>query len=104
MSAMPPDELALMALQVEALYRCTPEGRLLTVNEVGLLEDQPVAQRFFMGRTLRGNVWRVRHDLPNPLVEELERLCRAEPSPLEWMSPPQQRDKIMALLDTHSPI
>jgi RimJ/RimL family protein N-acetyltransferase len=68
-------DLALMELHVEALYRHTPEGRLLETRE-----PEPVrAPRFFLGRTRRGNLWRFRHDLPESLVRGLDALAAAEP-------------------------
>jgi RimJ/RimL family protein N-acetyltransferase len=96
--------LAIMALQVAALYRCTPAGRLLAVNEPGPEAEQPLAPRFFMGRTPAGHHWRFRHDLPAELMIALERLCQAEPLPASLLAPPRQRAPIMRLLAEHAPI
>src|SRR5207248_2510080 len=68
-------DLTLMELHVEALYRHTPEGRLLETREV----DAARAPRFFLGRTRRGNLWRFRDDLPAPLVRGQDALAAAEP-------------------------
>lgn len=66
---------ALMALHVEVLYRCTPEGRLRETRE----ESPARAPRFFLGRTREGHLWRVRDDLPAALVRDLDALAAAEP-------------------------
>jgi GNAT superfamily N-acetyltransferase len=87
-----------MELQVETLYRCDPDGRLRCVNEPG----DPIAPRFFMGRTPGGNLWRFTHDLPDDLVQALEQLCRAEPVSDDLASPPQHYAAVRAALHTHA--
>jgi hypothetical protein len=90
----------LMAIQVEALYRCDADGRLRCVNEPG----DPPAERFFMGRTAQGNLWRFRHDVPTPIVEQLEALCRSEPISAELARVPLHYDAIRAVLQAQAPI
>jgi hypothetical protein len=68
--------LALIETQVATLTVCTPEGRLLRENDPFAGNT---ADRFFLGRTAEGNVWRCRHDLPDALVAELEAIVRSEP-------------------------
>lgn len=68
-------DLDLITLQAATLYRLDPFNRLLTINEPG---GKP-APRLFLGRTGAGNVWRLRHDLPAELADELAALLRAEP-------------------------
>ncbi|HEX6292901.1 MAG TPA: GNAT family N-acetyltransferase [Herpetosiphonaceae bacterium] len=57
-----------------------------------------------MGRTLEGNIWRFRHDLPVDLVRELEQLCRSEPVAANLTDPPQHAVAIRAALHAHAPI
>ncbi|MCX6049083.1 MAG: GNAT family N-acetyltransferase [Chloroflexi bacterium] len=90
----------LMQLQINTLFHSDSAGRLRSVNEPG----EPLAPRFFLGRTLHGNLWRVRHDLPASLVAELELLCDAEPIASDLQSPPQHYAAIKALLNAHAPI
>jgi hypothetical protein len=89
-----------MQLQAETLYRYNAEGRMLCVNEPG----DPPADRFFMGRTLQGNLWRFRYDLPAAIVEQLEALCRTEPISAELARPPLHYDAIRAVLQVQAPI
>ena len=89
-----------MELQTETLYRCNADGRLRCDNEPG----DPIAPRFFLGRTPGGNLWRLRHDLPDDLVQALDRLCRAEPVRADLAPPPQSYDAIRAALAAHAPL
>jgi RimJ/RimL family protein N-acetyltransferase len=93
-------DLHLMQLQAETLYRYDADGRMLCVNEPG----DPPADRFFMGRTPQGNLWRFRYDLPSAIVEQLEALCRAEPISAELAHPPLHYDAIRAVLQAQAPI
>lgn len=92
--------LELMELHLHTLYGCAPDGRLQWVNELG----KPPAPRFYMGRTRDGNLWRFRHDLPAATVEQLNRLCRAEPVTADLASPPRAYAAIRAVLHDHAPI
>lgn len=89
----------LMEIHIRTLYLLNEEGRLVAVNEMG----NPPPPIFFMGRTLEGNFWHFRHDLPDALVAELDRLCRAEPVAAQLGDPPQQFAAIHALLDAYLP-
>lgn len=73
-----PSALELMRQQVRALYT-------FKAGELHLIADtdpqgQTPAPRFFLGRTLQGNVWHVRHNLPAAIKTELDALGRSEPS------------------------
>src|SRR5262245_18759926 len=57
-----------------------------------------------MGRTLQGNVWRFRHDLPEALLHDIERWCRAEPIAVNLADPPRNAAAIRAALHAHAPI
>jgi RimJ/RimL family protein N-acetyltransferase len=93
-------ELDYMALQVGTLFVLDARGRLLHSNE----PDPPDAPLFFMGRTPTGNIWRFRHDLPDDLVAELDRLCRAEPLVSEFSQPPACYEALRAVLEEYAPI
>jgi hypothetical protein len=87
-------DLQRMTIHIDTLYRCDHDGRLRYVNEPG----DPTAPRFYMGRTLAGNLWRFRHDLPIDLVAQLEQLCQAEPITDDYTKLPQNYAAIKALL------
>jgi hypothetical protein len=93
-------DLLLMAIQVDTLFRCDPDGRLRHVNE----PDTPLAPRFFMGRTPAGLIWRTRFDLPADSVEQLDDLCRSELPTADLRSPPRNYAAIKAVLHEHAPI
>jgi GNAT superfamily N-acetyltransferase len=95
-----PSNVQLMDVHIDTLYRCDPDGRLRSVNEL----DGPTAPRFFMGRTPEGNRWRFRYDLPDALVRQLEPLCQAEPASADMMRLPQNYPAITAVLQAHAPI
>jgi RimJ/RimL family protein N-acetyltransferase len=90
----------LLALQIDTLFRPTPDGRLRCVNEAG----DPPAPRFFLGRTRDGNLWRFHVDLPARVVERLEAICQAEPVTMEFTTPPRQAAAIRAVLAEHAPV
>ncbi|MCL4859964.1 MAG: GNAT family N-acetyltransferase [Caldilineaceae bacterium] len=103
MSGVPADD-ALLAIQIDTLYRCDPDGRLRYVNESGSVATLPPAPRFFMGRTRGGNRWRFGHDLPQPVIGELEPLCQAEPVVEDFAAPPTHAAAIRRILAQHAPI
>lgn len=65
----------LMRLHVEALFTCDAAGRLLASNQ----PDPVAAPRLFLGRTVEGNAWWLRHDAGPALAAELEALCEGLP-------------------------
>jgi hypothetical protein len=91
--------LQLMALQIETLFTRDAAGRMLRVNE----PDGDPAPRFFLGRTAEGNIWRVRHDTPDDLARELDRICRAEPIVQHFEAPPLCLEAVRALLGDDAP-
>ena len=98
-------DLQLIEIQVSALFVCDVDGRLRYIREPGYAEAElDPAPRFFMGRTLQGNLWRFRHDLPDDIVRDLEQLCRAEPVAVNLADPPSNTEAIRALLNAHAPI
>jgi hypothetical protein len=57
----------LIEIQTNTLFTHDNAGRIVAVNE----PDGAAAPRFFLGRTVEGNVWRFRHDLPEHLIQQL---------------------------------
>lgn len=90
---------ALIELQAEALFTHDASRRIVRVNKPG---GGP-APRFFFGRTLEGNAWRVRQDVPDDIARELDRLAASEPVSSDLESPPAYLDAMMAALDRHQP-
>jgi hypothetical protein len=93
-----------MASQVQTLYTCTPEGRLLRDNDPF---GEPAAPRFFLGRTLVGNLWKVGHNLPAGVAAELIALARAEPICLDaagLATEPALAGPVRAALARHGPV
>jgi RimJ/RimL family protein N-acetyltransferase len=90
---------ALMEIHVGALYRVDSRNRLLAVNEPG----DPPPPRLFFGRTRSGHLWRFRHDLAEPIVDELEALLRAEPVTADLSQPPRCLPELQMVLARHAP-
>lgn len=89
----------LMELHVEAMFTHDPNMRLRTINEPWPGEDP--APRFFLGRTADGSaLCRFRHDVPDELVEQLERLCADEPSIMDFQTKPKHFEAYMNLLQS----
>ena len=57
-----------------------------------------------MGRTRTGNVWHVRHDIPDGLTREIGVLCRSEPLAKRLMRPPRIAAAIRASIQTGGPL
>lgn len=84
---------------------CDAQGRLRYIREPGYEESElDPAPRFFMGRTLHGNVWRFRHDLPDAAVHAVDQLCRNELIAVNLTDPPHQAAAIRAVLHEYVPI
>ena len=94
------NELELMDLHRDALYRRDDAGRLHSVNE----SPYPPAPRLWMGRTRAGNRWSLRCDLPAGLAAELERLLAGAPIAAELDPAPWMHEPILALLEQHAPV
>jgi GNAT acetyltransferase len=92
----------LMRIHVAALFGCDANGRLRYVREPWGKPYPP--PRFYMGRTVRGNVWHFRHDLPDELVQKLEVLCRSEPTTADLKTPSSAAMSLKAVLQDHRPI
>ena len=92
-----------MAIQARVLFTSDAQSRLLLINEPGNTITH--APRFFLGRTLSGNVMRYRADLPEGLVQELKALSTDEPSVrTEFNEPPRHAERYVQLLASHAPV
>lgn len=89
-----------MERHVQALFTHDDRGRLRLVNE----PDGAEAPRFFLGRTVEGNVWRFRFDLPEGLAEQLEAVCLKEPAAGELQQEPAHFTGYLSLLEKHSSV
>ncbi len=96
-----PNALAMLDLQIAALFIHDANGRIQRSNEP--LPNSP-APRFFFARTLDGNRWRFRDDLPSPVVEQLETLAASEPAMTDIRRSMENLERIRAVLATHAPI
>lgn len=91
-------------MQADALYVHDANNRLLRINEP---DPEGPAPRFFMIRTMAGNVWRTRYDLPLDLTTDLDRLSTHEPiicGLKELREPPYHLAEYTELLKQHAPI
>jgi GNAT superfamily N-acetyltransferase len=88
----------LMTMHVEALYTYDANSRLLHINEP---DGGGLADKFFLGRTREGHLWRFRSDLPDSLVERLEALCKEEPVQ-DFPEKPLHYGKYLQLLEAKS--
>ncbi len=98
------DELmvvALLDMHVEALFTHDADGCIMRSNEP---HPNRRAPRFFFGRSLGGNRWRFRDDLPIAVVERLDALAAAEPVATDLRSPAVFLDRVRAVLADHMPI
>lgn len=89
-----------MKLHVATMFGCDANGRLRYVREPWGSSRAP--PRFYMGRTVRGNVWHFRHDLPDELVRKLELICRSEPITDDLGRPARATAAVRTTLQVHS--
>lgn len=92
----------LMRIHVATLFDCDTNGRIRSLRRPWSRPGD--APRFFMGRTLQGNVWLFRHDIPEDLKRELEVLCLSEPVAKHLSHPPRMAAAIRAALRARGPI
>ena len=92
-------------MQASTLFVCDTNGRLRFIREPGYEEPElDPAPRFWMGRTLEGNVCRFRYDLSADLVRDLEQICRSEPPAANVAELPLTATTIRAALHAQAPI
>lgn len=94
-------DFELLQMQTDALHVHDVRKRLVSINEPD--PDNP-APRFFLARSLAGNIWRIRYDLPDDLGAELERLAASEPVVSDLGERPYHFAKYIKLLEAHMPI
>ena len=90
----------LVHQRLEALYRCDPRGRMVTVNEW----DGRAAPRFHLMRTAQESIARYRTDLADDLVARLEQLRVQEQVGRQSGKLPALCSKYLELLSSHAPI
>jgi hypothetical protein len=100
MTGAQPSPLELMRMHVEALYVHDARSRIGSTNE---WRARP-APRFFLGRTIAGNLWRFGAHLPDGLARELEPLCQDEPTTTGLPRTPLHRAELVRLLESHLPV
>jgi RimJ/RimL family protein N-acetyltransferase len=97
----PRGDRAWMDLQLSVLFRCDARGRIEAVTAPGAI-PQP---RVFLGRTLEGNLWRVRADLPADLAREAEAILASEPVAARLDgAPPASAPALRELLSRSAPV
>lgn len=100
--AEPPTDLHWMEHQVRALYRHDAQGRLIPdARTTGTAAAPPL---LFLGRTRHGNLWRLRADLPAPLLRELARLLAAEPIQPVTEEFPSRVATLRERIQAHTPL
>ena len=77
-------DLELAEIDLETVFTHDTRGRIIAANE----PDGEPAPRFIFGRTRQGNLWRVRHDVPEEIARRLEELAAAEPVGDDLETPP----------------
>lgn len=92
--------LELMEMQAQALF--TYDGNK-NIREVNDMYHGP-APRFFLGRTLEGDVLRFRFDLPHEIAKRLADLIAAEPAHEMLQMDPILLEKIKGILREHQEI
>lgn len=96
------DDLELLQMHVDALFIHDGHQRLVCTNEP---DPAGPAPRFFLGRSAKGNVWRVRHDVPDGLAAKLGRLAAAEPILMDGTyQAPLYRATYVELLEQDTPV
>jgi hypothetical protein len=94
-----PDPLELMILQEQSYFTHDQNGRILLADEPW--DGTRPGPRFYLGRTIDGKIIRkYRHDLPDKIVDELERVSRDEIAALEFDDYPKNRDEYLKILET----
>ena len=95
-----PSNLEMMELHVEALFLRDERRRLAAVNDV----DRRPAPRLFLGRTVEGNIWRFRRDLPEELVAGLEAILVDEPVATDLEQPALTAQRLHEALSRDAPV
>ena len=95
----------LIDMHISALFLSDAQGRLRYIREPGYDESElDPAPRFFLGRTLHGNVWRFRQDVPPQLVRAIDKICLDEPIAGDLTGPPRLAEAIRTALNEDVPM
>jgi RimJ/RimL family protein N-acetyltransferase len=89
----------LMRVHIEALFTRDGRGDLVRVNE----PNGARAPRFFLGRTVAGDVWRFRHDVPADARAEIEAAIRADQHRARGIDSPIDPAPYQAILSRSAP-
>jgi hypothetical protein len=89
-----------MRLHLPALFTLDGAGRMLAMNVPG----GGAAPRFFLGRTARGCVWAVRHDVDPLTADRLAEVAQSEPDALPDGPVPDEDTPYMGLLSRIAPV
>ncbi|HEY5644691.1 MAG TPA: GNAT family N-acetyltransferase [Pseudomonadales bacterium] len=89
----------LLADRLDSLYLTNPGGGLTAINQW----DGGTVPRFHLTRSPYDNHWRFGAGLADPVVRELEQLCRMEPIPTDLRDNPKLADRALALLGLRTP-
>ncbi len=100
MSRSDHEQRELIEIHAHSLFSHDAAGRMIAINEP---RPRP-APRFFLGRTTRGVIWRVRHDLPAGLIDRLAALVADEPIADDLERPLVCLPALRAALAEHGPI
>ena len=84
----------LLELAVAASFTHDAHGRIGYDNE----PEGDRAPRFFLARSAAGNLWRMRDDLRDEAVRQLDALAAAEPVTADLRAPPHQLDAYLTVL------
>ena len=87
-------------LAVAASFTHDAQGRIGYDNE----PEGDRAPRFFLARSAAANLWRMRDDLTDDVVRQLDALAAAEPVTSDLRAPPHQLDAYLTVLRASQPI
>jgi RimJ/RimL family protein N-acetyltransferase len=97
-------DIDIAQMHVDALFVYNDNAAMVRVNEP---EPSGTAPRFFMTRTIKGNIWRARYDLPDELTDILcNKLAPDEPisRPRNLPLPPKYAARYKEALERYAPI
>ena len=94
------DELALLAVDLDALFVMLPSGRIARVNS----PDREPGPRLILVGCRRGNLVRLRYDVGEPTAREITALVQSEPPWSDPASPPGCLAALVSLLSREAPV
>lgn len=95
-----PNALELMQMQAKALFTHDEKNFIREINDM----YHAPAPRFFLGRTMEGNVMRFRYDLPEGIIKRLTDLVAAQPLHDSLQTDTVLLEKIKEILQEHQEI